>query len=46
VKAKAGLEAAASITGKYVTQVEVTAAAFIQVTFGNDVRGGPVSLDS
>jgi type IV pilus assembly protein PilA len=36
--ATAGLEAAASITGKYVTQVEVTAAGLIQVTFGNDVN--------
>jgi len=36
--ATAGLEAAANITGKYVTQVEVTAAGLIQVTFGNDVN--------
>ena len=36
--ATAGLEAAASITGKYVTQVEVTGAGLIQVTFGNDVN--------
>jgi len=36
--ATAGLEAAASITGKYVTQVEVTGAGLIEVTFGNDVN--------
>ena len=36
--ATAGLEAAANITGKYVTQVEVTAGGLIQVTFGNDVN--------
>ncbi len=36
--ATAGLEAAANITGKYVTQVAVTGAGFIQVTFGNDVN--------
>jgi len=36
--ATAGLAAAASITGKYVTQIEVTAAGLIQVTFGNDVN--------
>ncbi len=36
--ATAGLEAAASIIGKYVTQVEVTGAGLIQVTFGNDVN--------
>jgi type IV pilus assembly protein PilA len=36
--ATAGLEAAGSITGKYVTQVEVTGAGLIQVTFGNDVN--------
>jgi type IV pilus assembly protein PilA len=36
--ATAGLEAAASITGKYVTQVAVTGAGLIQVTFGNDVN--------
>ena len=36
--AAAGLEAATSITGKYVAQVEVTGAGLIQVTFGNDVN--------
>ncbi len=36
--ATAGLEAATSITGKYVAQVEVTGAGLIQVTFGNDVN--------
>lgn len=36
--AMAGLEAATSITGKYVAQVEVTGAGLIQVTFGNDVN--------
>lgn len=36
--ATAGVEAAASITGKYVSQVEVTGAGLIQVTFGNDVN--------
>ena len=36
--ATAGLEVATSITGKYVTQVEVTGAGLIQVTFGNDVN--------
>ena len=36
--ATAGLEAAASITEKYVTQVEVTGAGLIRVTFGNDVN--------
>jgi len=36
--ATAGLEAAASITGKYVSQVEVTDDGLIQVTFGNDVN--------
>ncbi len=34
----AGLAAAASIRGKYVTQVEVTAGGSIEVTFGNDVN--------
>ncbi len=36
--ATAGLAAAATIRGKYVTQVEVTAGGQIQVTFGNDVN--------
>ncbi len=36
--ATAGLEAAASITGKYVAQVKVTGAGLIQVTYGNDVN--------
>ena len=36
--ATAGLEAATSITGKYVAQVKVTGAGLIQVTFGNDVN--------
>ncbi len=36
--ATAGLEAAANITGKYVTQVAVTGAGLIEVTFGNDVN--------
>ena len=36
--ATAGLEAAGSITGKYVTQVAVTGAGLIEVTFGNDVN--------
>jgi type IV pilus assembly protein PilA len=34
----AGLSAPATITGKYVTQVEVTADGQIEVTFGNDVN--------
>jgi type IV pilus assembly protein PilA len=34
----AGLAAAGTITGKYVTQVEVTAGGNIEVTFGNDVN--------
>jgi len=34
----AGLEAAASIEGKYVSGVAVTAAGVIQVTYGNDVN--------
>jgi len=36
--ATAGLEAAANITGKYVTQVAVTGTGLIEVTFGNDVN--------
>ena len=36
--ATAGLAAAATITGKYVLQVEVTGAGEIEVTFGNDVN--------
>ena len=36
--ATAGLAAAATIRGKYVTQVEVTAGGNIEVTFGNDVN--------
>ena len=35
----AGLEAAANITGSYVTQVEVTGGGIIQVTYGNKVNG-------
>ena len=35
----AGIEAPGSISGKYVTQVEVVAGGVIQVTFGNDVNG-------
>ncbi len=35
--ATAGLEAAANITGKYVSQVAVTGAGLIQVTYGNEV---------
>ena len=34
----AGLEAAANIKGKYVTQVEVVAGGLIEVTFGGDVN--------
>ena len=34
----AGISAPATITGKYVTQVEVTGEGLIQVTFGNDVN--------
>jgi type IV pilus assembly protein PilA len=34
----AGLAAAGSIRGKYVTQVEVTAGGNIEVTFGNEVN--------
>ncbi len=36
--ATAGLAAAATIRGKYVTQVVVTAGGNIEVTFGNDVN--------
>ena len=36
--ATAGLEAAGTISGNYVTQVEVTGAGLVQVTFGNDVN--------
>lgn len=36
--ATAGLAAAATITGKYVVQVEITGAGLIQVTFGKDVN--------
>ena len=36
--AAAGIEAAANITGNYVTQVAVTGAGLIQVTFGNNVN--------
>jgi len=36
--ATAGLASAATIRGKYVTQVEVTAGGQIEVTFGNDVN--------
>ncbi len=36
--ATAGLAAAATIRGKYVTQVEVTGSGDIEVTFGNDVN--------
>jgi type IV pilus assembly protein PilA len=34
----AGLAAAGTITGKYVTQVEVVGGGLIEVTFGNDVN--------
>jgi len=34
----AGLEAAANIRGKYVTQVQIGAGGVIQVTYGNDVN--------
>ncbi len=34
----AGLSAPATITGKYITQVEVTTGGEIEVTFGNDVN--------
>jgi type IV pilus assembly protein PilA len=36
--ATAGLSAAATITGKYVSQVEVVAGGQIEVTFGRDVN--------
>jgi type IV pilus assembly protein PilA len=36
--ATAGLSPAATITGKYVLQVEVTGGGEIEVTFGNDVN--------
>jgi type IV pilus assembly protein PilA len=36
--ATAGLAVAATITGKYVAQVEVVAGGLIEVTFGNDVN--------
>ena len=36
--ATAGLDAPGTITGKYVTQVEVGAAGTIRVTYGNDVN--------
>jgi len=36
--ATAGIEAAANIRGKYVTQVEVTGAGLVQVTYGGDVN--------
>lgn len=36
--ATAGVEAAGNIRGKYVTQVAVTGAGLVQVTFGNDVN--------
>ena len=41
--ATAGLEAAANITGKYVSQVEVTGAGLIQVTYGNEVNNNIVN---
>jgi type IV pilus assembly protein PilA len=34
----AGLEAAGTITGKYITQVEVVAGGLIEVTYGGDVN--------
>jgi type IV pilus assembly protein PilA len=34
----AGLEAAANITGKYVTQVEIVVGGSIEVTYGNDAN--------
>ena len=37
--AAAGLEAATNITGSYVTQVEVSGAGTIQVTYGNKANG-------
>ena len=36
--ATAGLEAAANISGNYVTQVEVTGAGLVQITYGNEVN--------
>ena len=36
--ATAGIEAAGNITGKYITQVQVTAGGLIVVTYGNDVN--------
>ena len=36
--ATAGLEAAANITGKYVSQVAVAGGGLIEVTYGNDVN--------
>jgi len=36
--ASAGLAAMGSIRGKYVSQVEVTGAGLIQITYGNDVN--------
>jgi type IV pilus assembly protein PilA len=36
--ATAGLAAAGTITGKYVTQVEIVGGGQIEVTFGNDVN--------
>jgi len=36
--ATAGLEAAGTITGKYITQVEVVAGGLIEVTYGGDVN--------
>ncbi len=36
--ATAGLEAAANITGKYVTQVLVAGAGLLQVSYGNDAN--------
>ncbi len=37
--AAAGLEAATNITGSYVTQVEISGAGIIQVTYGNKANG-------
>ncbi len=36
--ATAGLTAATNISGKYISQVAVTGAGLVQVTFGNDVN--------
>jgi len=36
--ATAGVEIPANITGRYVTQVAVTGAGLVQVTYGNDVN--------